>query len=38
MRHFKSMQEIKEADVQTLMQIPEIPEHIAEEIVKFFAH
>lgn len=38
MRHFKSMQEIKEADVQTLMQIPEIPEHIAEGIVKFFAH
>ena len=38
MRHFKSIQEIKEADVQTLMQIPEIPEHIAEEIVKFFAH
>ncbi len=37
MRHFKSIQEIKEADVQTLMQIPEIPEHIAEEIVKFFA-
>ena len=38
MRHFKSIQEIKEADVMTLTQIPEIPEHIAEEIVKFFAH
>ena len=38
MRHFKSMREIKEADVHTLMQIPEIPEHIAEESVKFFAH
>ena len=38
MRHVRAMQEIKEADVQTVMQIPEIPEHIAEEIVKFFAH
>ena len=38
MRHFKSLQEIKAADVQTVMQIPDIPEHIAEEIVKFFAH
>lgn len=37
MRHFKSLQEIKEADIETLMQVPEIPENIAEQIVNFFA-
>lgn len=37
MRHFKSLQEIKEADAETLMQVPEIPENIANQIVNFFA-
>ena len=36
MRHFKSIEEIKQADVATLTQVPEIPEHIAEAIVAFF--
>lgn len=36
MRHFKSIEEIREADVEKLMEAPEIPEHIAEGIYKFF--
>lgn len=36
MRHFKSIEEIKQADVEALTQVPEIPEHIAEAIVAFF--
>lgn len=36
MRHFKSIEEIKQADVATLTEVPEIPEHIAEAIVSFF--
>ena len=36
MRHFKSIDEIKQADVAALIQVPEIPEHIAEAIVAFF--
>ena len=36
MRHFKSMEEIKNADVETLSQVPEIPTHIAEDIYRFF--
>ena len=36
MRHFKSMEEIKNADVETLSQVPEIPPHIAEDIYRFF--
>lgn len=36
MRHFKSIEEIKNADVETLMQLPEIPKHIAEDICRFF--
>ena len=36
MRHFKSIEEIKQADVAALTQVPEIPEHIAEAIVSFF--
>ncbi len=36
MRHFKSIEEIKQADVAQLTQVPEIPEHIAEAIVAFF--
>ena len=36
MRHFKSIEEMKEADVEKLMEVPEIPEHIAEGIYRFF--
>ncbi len=36
MRHFKSIEEIKEADVEKLMEAPEIPRHIAEGIYGFF--
>ena len=36
MRHFKSIEEIKGATVQELTEVPEIPEHIAEEIHSFF--
>lgn len=36
MRYFKSIEEIKEATVQKLSEVPEIPEHIAEEIYAFF--
>ncbi len=36
MRHFKSIEEIKEADVDKLAKVPEIPRHIAEGIYNFF--
>lgn len=36
MKHFKSIDEIKNADVETLSQVPEIPQHIAEDIYAFF--
>lgn len=36
MRHFKSIEEIKEADVDKLAEVPEIPRHIAEGIHGFF--
>ncbi len=36
MRHFKSMEEIRAASVEELMQVPEIPRHVAEEICRFF--
>lgn len=36
MRHFGSLEEIKKAGTDTLTQLPEIPEHIAEEIYRFF--
>ncbi len=36
MRHFKSLEEIKAAQVQDLMQVPEIPQNVAEEIYRFF--
>ena len=36
MRHFKSIEEIKQADVAALSEVPEIPEHIAQEIYSFF--
>lgn len=37
MRHFKSLQEIKNATVEQLLEIPEMNERTAEEIVDFFA-
>lgn len=37
MRHFKSLQEIRQASVEELMEIPEMNERTAEEIVAFFA-
>lgn len=36
MRHFKSMEDIKKAEVADLCKVPEIPAHIAEEIYAFF--
>ena len=36
MRHFKSIEEIKEADAEKLTEVPEIPRHIAEGIYGFF--
>ncbi len=36
MRHFKSIEEIKETDVDKLAKVPEIPRHIAEGIYNFF--
>lgn len=36
MRHFRSIEEIQSATVQELTEVPEIPEHIAEEIHSFF--
>ena len=36
MRSFKSMEEIKEASVERLSEIPEIPENVAESIYHFF--
>ena len=37
MRHFKSLEEIKGATVEQLLEIPEMNERTAEEIVRFFA-
>lgn len=37
MRHFKSLEEIKNATVEQIAEIPEMNERTAEEIVKFFA-
>lgn len=36
MRHFKSIDEIRQADAGRLAQVPEIPLHIAEGIYRFF--
>lgn len=36
MRHFDSIADIKEATVEELCRIPEIPQHIAEGIYNFF--
>ena len=36
MKHFKSIDEIKNASVEQLCEVPEIPEHIANQIYEFF--
>lgn len=36
MRHFSNIQEIKDAKVEELMQVPDIPMNIAEDIYAFF--
>lgn len=36
MRHFRSINEIKEASVECLCEVPEIPEHIGKQIYDFF--
>ena len=36
MHHFKSIEEIKNADVETLSSLDEIPANIAEDIYRFF--
>lgn len=36
MRHFGSINEIKEASVEKLCEMPEIPEHIGKQIYEFF--
>lgn len=36
MRHFRSLEEIRAARVEDLMQVPEIPRSVAEEICRFF--
>ena len=36
MRHFGSIGEIREATVEKLCEVPEIPEHIAQQIYDFF--
>ena len=37
MRHFKSLEKIRQATVEDLMEIPEMNERTAQEIVAFFA-
>lgn len=36
MKHFKSIEEIKNAEVEQLCEVPEIPEHIARQVYEFF--
>lgn len=38
MRHFKSLEEIRSATVEALMEIPELNERTAQAIVEFFAN
>ena len=37
MRHFKSIEDVKNATVEELCRVPEIPVNVAEQIVGFFA-
>lgn len=36
MRHFGSINEIREASAEKLCEVPEIPEHIGRQIFAFF--
>jgi excinuclease ABC subunit C len=36
MKHFGSIQEIREASVEKLAEVPEIPENVANQIYEFF--
>ena len=36
MRHFNSIDEIRSATKEQLMEVPEIPENIAERMIAFF--
>ena len=36
MRHFKSIEDIRNAEIERLMEIPEIPERTAKQIYDFF--
>lgn len=36
MKHFKSIEEVKNAEVEKLCEVSEIPEHIAKQIYEFF--
>ena len=36
MRHFQSLEEIRNAEVEELASLPEIPQHIAESIYRYF--
>lgn len=36
MKHFKSIDEVKNAEIEQLCEVPEIPEHIAGQIYDFF--
>ncbi len=36
MRHFQSLEEIRNAEVEQLVALPEIPQHIAESIYRYF--
>lgn len=36
MKHFKSIEEIRNASVEQLCEVPEIPEHIAKQIYQYF--
>jgi len=36
MKHFRSLEEIANAEVEQLCELPEIPRHVAEEIYEYF--
>ena len=36
MRSFRSIEELRQASVEELARVPEIPEHVAQEIHRFF--
>ena len=36
MRHFQSLEEIKNAEIETLLEVPEIPRNVAEQLYAYF--